>query len=283
VGLAAFDLRTAALHLSQFIETSHSYQNTKTLLHYYDPTDIIVPQVKMAADGMVGVSTVVDSSYSLSNKVIMARGCFDDTKGAMMVKNLAVEEPSALILDTYHKQYYLCLAAAAATIKWVESEKGLSITNHSVLVTFNGSFDHMSIDTTSVQNLELIEPLASIPGLPSNKRSSLFRMLNSTKTTGGSRLLRANLLQPLKDIETVSARLDCLDELTSNEKLFFGLFQVLQKIPKDIDRVLCHFCFKSKKLSVESSRYTSVRRSQMVVASIILLKEALEALPLLSK
>ncbi|GLJ30559.1 hypothetical protein SUGI_0605080 [Cryptomeria japonica] len=283
VGLAAFDLRTAALHLSQFIETSHSYQNTKTLLYYYDPTDIIVPQIKMAPDGMAGVSALVDSSYSLTNKVILARGCFDDTKGAMLVKNLAVKESSALILDTYYKQYYLGLAAAAATIKWVESEKGISITNHSVLITFNGSFDHMSIDTTSVQNLELIEPLASIPGLPSNKKNSLFHTLNSTKTVGGSRLLRANLLQPLKDIETINARLDCLDELTSNENLFFGLSQVLQKIPKDIDRVLCHFCFKPKKLSVESSKCTSGRRSQMIVASVVLLKEALEALPLLSE
>ncbi|XP_058072162.1 DNA mismatch repair protein MSH4-like [Magnolia sinica] len=56
----------------------------------------------------------------------MARGCFDDTKlfinvsqGAVLVKSLAAKEPSALALDTYYKQYYLCLAAAAATIKWM--------------------------------------------------------------------------------------------------------------------------------------------------------------------
>ena len=35
-----------------------------------------------------------------------------------MVKNLSAREPSALGLDTYCKQYYLCLAAASATIKW---------------------------------------------------------------------------------------------------------------------------------------------------------------------
>lgn len=34
------------------------------------------------------------------------------------MKNLASNEPSALGLDTYHKQYYLCLAAASANIKW---------------------------------------------------------------------------------------------------------------------------------------------------------------------
>lgn len=40
----------------------------------------------------------------------------------MLIKNLAAKEPSALGLDTYYKQYYLCLAAAAATIKWYFSD-----------------------------------------------------------------------------------------------------------------------------------------------------------------
>ncbi|GKV38027.1 hypothetical protein SLEP1_g45981 [Rubroshorea leprosula] len=80
VGVAAFDLRSASLHLSQYIETSSSYQNTKTLLHFYDPMVIIVPPNKLAPDGMVGVSELVDRFYAPVKKVIMARGCFDDTK-----------------------------------------------------------------------------------------------------------------------------------------------------------------------------------------------------------
>lgn len=36
----------------------------------------------------------------------------------MLIQNLAAEEPLALGLDTYYKQHYLSLAAAAATIKW---------------------------------------------------------------------------------------------------------------------------------------------------------------------
>ena len=34
------------------------------------------------------------------------------------MKNLSAREPSALGLDTNYKKYYLCLAAASATIKW---------------------------------------------------------------------------------------------------------------------------------------------------------------------
>ncbi|KAB1216997.1 DNA mismatch repair protein MSH4 [Morella rubra] len=208
---------------------------------------VIVTPNKLAPDGMVGVSELVDRFYATAKKVVMARGCFDDTKGAMLVKNLAAKELSALSLDTYYKQYYLCLAAAAATIKWTEAEKGVIVTNQSLSVTFNGSFDHMNIDTTR------------------------------------TRLLRANILQPLKDIETINARLDCLDELMSNEQLFFGLSQVLRKFPREIDRVLCHFCFKPKKVTNEVLGADYARKSQMLISSIILLKTALDALPLLSK
>nr|GEV67129.1 hypothetical protein [Tanacetum cinerariifolium] len=75
-----------------------------------------------------------------------------------MIISLAAKEPSALGLDSYYMHYYLCLVAFAATIKWIEADKGVVITNHS---------------------------------------SSVW-----------TRLLRANLLQPLKD--TINARLDYL-------------------------------------------------------------------------
>ncbi|KAI5084741.1 hypothetical protein GOP47_0000910 [Adiantum capillus-veneris] len=94
--------------------------------------------------------------------------------------------------------------------------------------------------------------------------------------------LRANLLPPLKDAVTIYTRLDCLEELTSNEKLFFGLSRVLLKFPKDIDQVLCHFCFRQKKTVDNATDSSSTRgRSLPLVASIILLKEVVEVLPAL--
>ncbi|CAI8589131.1 unnamed protein product [Vicia faba] len=283
VGLAAFDLRSASLHLSQYIETSSLYENTKTLLHFYDPIVIIVPPNKSASNSTSAVTELVDKFYGSAKKAVLSRGCFDDTKGAILIKNLAARDPSALGLDSYYKQYYLCLAAAAAVLKWTEAEKGVVVTNHSLSVTFNGTFDHMNIDATSVQNLEIIEPFHSALLGTSNKKRSLFHMLKTTKTVGGTRLLRANLLQPLKDIETINARLDCLDELMNNEQLFFALCQVLRKFPKETDRVLCHFCFKPKKVTIEALSVDRAKKSQVLVSSVILLKTALDALPLLSK
>lgn len=49
------------------------------------------------------------------------------------------------------------------------------------------------------------------------------------------------------------------------------------------DRVLCHFCFKPKKVTNESLVVDHAKKSQVLVSSVILLKTALDALPLLSK
>lgn len=48
------------------------------------------------------------------------------------------------------------------------------------------------------------------------------------------------------------------------------------------DRVLCHFCFKPKVTSKVLAGDTA-KKSQIIISSIILLKTALDALPLLSK
>ena len=67
--MAAFDLRSDSLHLSQYIETSTSYQNTKTLMHFCEPMVIIIPPNKLAPDGMVGVSELLDKCYPSVKKV----------------------------------------------------------------------------------------------------------------------------------------------------------------------------------------------------------------------
>jgi hypothetical protein len=67
--MAGFDLRSASLHLSQYSETSSSYQNTKSLLQFYDPVVLVVPPNKYAPDGMVGISELVDQFYASVKKV----------------------------------------------------------------------------------------------------------------------------------------------------------------------------------------------------------------------
>lgn len=52
---------------------------------------------------------------------------------------------------------------------------------------------------------------------------TLLGVLNHTKTPGGARRLRSNILEPLLDVDTINIRLDTIQELLQDEELFFGL------------------------------------------------------------
>lgn len=52
---------------------------------------------------------------------------------------------------------------------------------------------------------------------------TLLGVLNYTKTPGGARRLRSNILEPLIDVDTINIRLDTIQEMLQNEELFFGL------------------------------------------------------------
>lgn len=52
---------------------------------------------------------------------------------------------------------------------------------------------------------------------------TLLGVLNYTKTPGGGRRLRSNILEPLLDVDTINIRLDTIQELLQDEELFFGL------------------------------------------------------------
>ncbi len=69
------------------------------------------------------------------------------------------------------------------------------------------------------------------------------RFLNHTKSLGGARLLRANLLQPLTSLDTLRMRQDAVQELVGNDDLAFTLGQGLNQMPKDLDRCIpCRRC-----------------------------------------
>lgn len=62
----------------------------------------------------------------------------------------------------------------------------------------------MQLDRAAVEALEILNPKGKCGG--GKGCSSLFQVMNKTSTACGAHLLRANLLQPLTDIETLSSR-----------------------------------------------------------------------------
>ena len=87
----------------------------------------------------------------------------------------------------------------------VKQLKDLSHFNGVEVIRFN---DYLEMDIHSIRNLEIVETLRL-----KERTYSLLWFMDKTKTAGGSRLLKNQLLKPLKDKDSINKRYDMIDKL----------------------------------------------------------------------
>lgn len=90
----------------------------------------------------------------------------------------------------------------------------------------------MLLDPSTVHNLELLRNRRT-----ADAKASLFGVLNQCKTAAGARVLRANLIQPSTDADTINTRLDAVAELLERDEALVDVGKVLPSLA-DCDRLL---------------------------------------------
>ncbi|XP_065411481.1 mutS protein homolog 4 isoform X2 [Chrysemys picta bellii] len=188
------------------------------------------------------------------------RKYFNETKGLEYIEQLCTSEFSTVLMEVQSKYY--CLAAVAALLKYVEFIQNSVYAPKSLKVRFQGSEQTAMIDSSSAQNLELLTN-----NRDSRNGHTLFGVLNYTKTPGGSRRLRSNILEPLVDAETINTRLDCIQELLQDEELFFSLQAVISRF-LDTEQLLS--------ILVQIPKQDTVNAAESKITNLIYLKHTLE-------
>ena len=97
----------------------------------------------------------------------------------------------------------------------------------------------MMIDLSTIKSLELIQNIGD-----SHSKDCLFGLMNSTFTPMGSRLLRANLLQPMTEKPHITRRWDAVDDLLAHQEVFVA-------VRKGRSVFLCQHCLTYEPPSVE--------------------------------
>ena len=90
----------------------------------------------------------------------------------------------------------------------------------------------MVLDSFTIKNLEIFNSLSS-QGI----HGTLIDCIDMTKTSGGGRLLRKNLMNPLYDIKKINSRLDTIEAFIENPDLLHNLRTDLKNV-SDIQRIL---------------------------------------------
>lgn len=121
------------------------------------------------------------------------------------------------------------MAAGAALLKFV------SYTQRDVapLVSQPSKFSHqthMAIDSNTRRALELTKPL-----MGTDKKATLFGVMNNTSTASGQRLLHSCLCAPSTEVNVIQKRLDAVEFFCMNRHLAEELQKALKGCP-DIER-----------------------------------------------
>jgi DNA mismatch repair protein MutS len=129
--------------------------------------------------------------------------------------------------------------AAGALLYYVKSTQPGTLEHVRGIRTYERR-DFLQLDTTTVRNLELVEPLFTGAG----DEGTLFRTLDACRTPMGKRLLRASILQPLFDPKEINRRLDAVGEIRQDLRKREELREALNGI-LDLDRLLARVALES--------------------------------------
>ncbi|KAL9847409.1 mutS protein homolog 4 isoform 7-T7 [Geothlypis trichas] len=215
---------------------------------------VAVVEGRGLARGEVGMASI-----DLKNPEMILSQFADNTTYAKVITKLKILTPLEIIMSN-------TACDAGNTTKLFSL-----ITEHFKNVTFT-TVQRKYFNET--KGLEYIEQLCAsefstiFMEVQSKNGHTLLGVLNYTKTPGGSRRLRSNILEPLVDAETINTRLDCVQELLQDEELFFGLQGGIISKFLDTEQLLS--------VLVQIPKQDTVKTAESKITNLIYLKHTLE-------
>ncbi|XP_044079862.1 mutS protein homolog 4 isoform X2 [Siniperca chuatsi] len=262
IGMASLNLKCPELVLSQFADTG-TYAKVITKIHILVPLEILMPDTASEKGKGTKLFSLITENFPGVAFTAIQRKYFNERKGLEYIQQLCAPEFGTVLMEVQAKYY--CLAAAAALLKYLEFIQNSVYAAKSLKVSFKGSEQTAMIDSASASNLELV-----VNNRVHRSEHSLLGVLNRTKTPGGARRLRSNILEPLVDVDTINIRLDTIQELLQDEELFYGLKNAIGHF-LDIDQLLS--------VLVQIPKQETVQVAEAKITHVIQLKHTLDLVP----
>ncbi|KAF8773833.1 MutS protein like protein [Argiope bruennichi] len=258
IGMACIDIKNPVLLLSQFADTQ-AYLRLAVQLNVLKPLEVVMPNTSLEYGSKTKLICRIKELFPDMTTVTVQRKYFNETKGLQYIQELCATEYKTVEIEVSLKYY--CLAACAALLKYFEFKQNATYATNSLKIVYCTIADTTMISMATARNLELVtNELGKV-------EHCLYGVLNHTLTPGGDRLLRANILQPPCDLNTINTRLDCISELIEKEELFYNLKSVIGKFV-DTENLLS--------LCVQIPKEENVRSCEQKIANVICMKHTLE-------
>ena len=238
-------------------------------------SDIAAPG-RSQMDGSQSVAGSTSGACKTSTVVkFISRACFDQTRGADLLRKVAQEET----FDVSLVSDYIVASSSFAVLNYAQHCLGVTIARKCMYISLNsGRNNRMAIDLTTLQQLEIIVNAKTGRG-----KNSLMATIDHTCTTVGRRLLRTSLMSPPCRRDTINARLDLVDILMSEEEFFYTVLEHLKSLP-DLEKVLAQVAVipKTTRTIISGARDRTgnpVRLASKGISALVCIKSTLSVLP----
>ncbi|MCC5846014.1 MAG: DNA mismatch repair protein MutS [Verrucomicrobia bacterium] len=125
------------------------------------------------------------------------------------------------------------LGAAAAVLHYVHNRLHNQV-DHIRRLQVRNPDDFLMLDEATTSNLELVDPRDPRPGY---RAPTLLKVLDTTRTALGARLLRTWIQRPLTNVDAIRERHDAVEALLNQRSAFRGVREQLGEV-KDLERLL---------------------------------------------
>ena len=217
----------ALLDLSTGEFTTAEYPGAAGRAALADELAVLRPREIVAPAGFDDPPALIDE-LRLAARLTVADGWtfdFESARGALLAQ-----------LRTHTLQGFgledrpAAVCAAGALVQYLKDTQKADLA-HVREVTYRSGADCMTIDPTTLRNLEVVE------AADGGRTGSLLHELDRTVTPMGGRLLRAWLLRPLLSLERIHDRLDAVEELAFRNTERAKLRDTLKAI-HDVERLV---------------------------------------------
>lgn len=219
VGLAYADVSTGLFRVTEF-DFSRREQLLDEL-HRLSPAEIVIAEKVL--EKQLGEELSIRFPQAVLNPV----SSFDSTYQGSRQKLL--DHFGVLTLDCFQCEDLKAGIVAAGMLLGYLHKLGKNALVHLTRLQTYKIEGFLVMDSITRKHLELV-------GEKHDKKHSLFDVLNHTRTSMGSRLLKTMIQQPLMDLEEIEDRLDAVEELKDNTFLRKRLSGSLARI-NDLERL----------------------------------------------
>lgn len=231
VGVVFVNVSTGEANLSQICDTQF-YIRTLHQITVYDPSRILLVSTTFPPNPISTLYNMILETFPSTPLVPLDRKYWSEQMGLEYLQTLAFRDDVESIKVAIEGNFYatcslsaVCHANSVGThiqhlhsskaLRYLDSEFSVRFAPHSLRIKYQSPEATMMIDLSAIASLELIQNLHH-----AKSKDCLFGFLNQAQTPMGSRMLRANILQPYTKIEDIEPRYDALAELTTHEDMF---------------------------------------------------------------